>query len=48
MHLVHINSKYVDAGGNLDGLYATEDDGLAVIGFMFKMDPRKVKFIHEL
>ena len=48
MHMVHVNTKYVMANGQLDGGYATEADGLAVIGFLFKMDPRKVKCIHEL
>ena len=36
--MVHINSKYVDAEGNLDGGYATNADGLAVLGFMFEVD----------
>ena len=35
--MVHINSKYVDAEGNLDGGYATNGDGLAVLGFMFEV-----------
>ena len=35
LHMVHINSKYVDAEGNLDGGYATNADGLAVLGLMF-------------
>ena len=48
MHMVHINSKYVGADGSLDGGYATNADGLAVIGFMFKMDPRKVKLFHQI
>jgi len=37
LHMVHINSKYVDAEGNLDGGYATNGDGLAVLGFMFEV-----------
>ena len=36
--MVHINSKYVDAEGNLDGGYATNADGLAVLGFMFEVN----------
>ena len=38
LHMVHINSKYVDAQGNLDGGYATNGDGLAVLGFMFELN----------
>ena len=38
MHMVHINSKYVDGEGNLDTAYATESDGLAVLGFLFHID----------
>ena len=38
LHMVHINSKYVDAEGNLDGGYATNADGLAVLGFMFEVN----------
>ena len=44
--MVHVNSKYVNSDGTLDPLYATNDDGLAVVGFMFKIDPRKVICIH--
>ena len=47
LHLVHINSKYVNADGSLDGGYATNADGLAVIGFLFKIDKRKVTFFYE-
>ena len=36
--MVHINSKYVDAEGNLDGGYATNADGLDVLGFMFEVN----------
>merc|ERR1712016_161300 len=36
--MVHINSKYVDGEGNLDTAYATESDGLAVLGFLFHVD----------
>ena len=35
--MVHINSKYVDEQGNLDGAFATNKDGLAVLGFMFEL-----------
>lgn len=41
MHMVHINSKYVQEDGTLDDGYATNADGLAVIGFLFKIDERK-------
>lgn len=44
--MVHINSKYVDAEGNLDGGYATNGDGLAVLGFMFEVGSTVGAYIH--
>ena len=38
MHMVHINSKYVGDDGTLDDSYATEADGVAVLGFMFEVN----------
>jgi len=38
MHMVHINSKYVDGEGILNDTYAKESDGLAVLGFLFHVD----------
>ena len=35
MHMVHINCKYYDADGNLDDAYASTEDGVAVLGFLF-------------
>ena len=45
--MVHINSKYVDAEGNLDGGYATNGDGLAVLGFMFEVNDTVSIFNHN-
>ena len=33
--MVHINCKYYDADGNLDDAYASTEDGVAVLGFLF-------------
>ena len=44
MHMVHINSKYVGDDGTLDDSYATEADGVAVLGFMFEVNARKVSY----
>ena len=48
MHMVHINSKYVDDEGNLDTAYATESDGLAVLGFLFHVDDTASDTIESL
>ena len=47
VHLEHINSKYVDSEGNLNNAYASNADGLAVIGFMFKIKKTKVNAVHK-
>ena len=38
MQMVHVNSKYVDEDGKLDGNFLKFDDGLAVLGFMFELN----------
>ena len=38
MHMVHVNSKYVDKDGKLDGDFLKSADGLAVLGFMFELN----------
>jgi len=35
MHMVCINSKYVNSDGTKDDAYGTEADGVAVLGFLF-------------
>ena len=40
--MVHINSKYVNDDGTLDPGYATNCDGVAVLGFMFKVKKSEV------
>jgi carbonic anhydrase len=37
MHMVHINSKYVNDDGTLDSAFATNADGAAVLGFMLSV-----------
>ena len=41
--MVCYNSKYVGDDGSLDDAYATNADGVAVLGFLFKLG-RKVNF----
>ena len=38
MHMVHVNSKYVDKDGTLNGDFLKSADGLAVLGFMFELN----------
>ena len=37
--MVHINCKYYGADGNLVDAYATNDDGVAVLGLLFDVPP---------
>jgi len=37
MHMVHINSKYLNDDGSVDPVAYQTSDGLAVLGFMFKV-----------
>ena len=44
MQMVHVNSKYVDNDGKLDGNFLKSDDGLAVLGFMFELNSTVWKY----
>ena len=37
MHMVCINSKYIESNGTLSDEYLTAEDGVAVLGFMFSI-----------
>ena len=37
MHMVHVNSKYVKEDGTIDPATFQDPNGLAVLGFMFKV-----------
>ena len=37
MHMVHINTKYIGEDGDLDDGYTENDDGAAVLGFVFEV-----------
>jgi len=37
MHMVHVNSKYLNDDGTVDPVAKQTSDGLAVLGFMFKV-----------
>ena len=34
--MVHVNTKYINEDGTLNPGYATNKDGLAVLGFLYK------------
>ena len=40
--MVHINSKYINEDGTLDPGYGSNSDGVAVLGFMFKVKKSEV------
>ena len=42
MHMVHVNTKYVNPDGSLNLEFAQNPDGLAVLGFMFKVKSSEV------
>ena len=42
MHMVHINSKYINEDGTTDPGYGSNSDGVAVLGFMFKVKKSEV------
>ena len=42
MHMVHVNSKYVNPDGSVNPDFAQNPDGLAVLGFMFKVKASEV------
>ena len=43
MHMVCINTKYINADGTLVGEYLENLDGVAVFGLMFKVLRREAK-----
>ena len=45
MHMVHINSKYVNDDGSLDSAFASNSDGAAVLGFMLSV-PSGTQEVH--
>ena len=46
MHMVHVNSKYVDKDGTLNGDFLKSADGLAVLGFMFELNSTVWKYYY--
>ena len=40
--MVHINSKYINEDGTIDPGYGSNSDGVAVLGFMFKVKKSEV------
>ena len=46
MHMVCINTKYINADGTLVGEYLENPDGVAVFGLMFKAVKRGVKKVY--
>ena len=47
MHMVCINSKYIETDGTLNDEYGTNADGVAVLGFMFQLG-KEVKLVLTL
>ena len=47
MHMVHVNSKYLNDDGTVDPIAYQTSDGLAVLGFMFKVKSSEVKIINN-
>ena len=45
MHMVHVNSKYLNDDGTVDPVAYQTSDGLAVLGFMFKVKSSEVTII---
>ena len=45
MHMVCINSKYVESNGTLNDEYLTAEDGVAVLGFMFSIGEKVFIYI---
>ena len=46
MHMVCINTKYINADGSLVGEYLENPDGLAVFGIMFEVNERGNKKVY--
>ena len=47
MHMVHVNSKYLNDDGTVDPIAYQTSDGLAVLGFMFKVKSSEVTTINN-
>ena len=47
MHMVHVNSKYLNDDGTVDPVAKQTPDGLAVLGFMFKVKSSEVTIINN-
>ena len=47
MHMVHVNSKYLNDDGTVDPVAYQTSDGLAVLGFMFKVKSFQVTIINN-
>ena len=47
MHMVHVNSKYLNDDGTVDPVAYQTSDGLAVLGFMFKVKSSEVTIIYN-
>ena len=47
MHMVHVNSKYLNDDGTVDPVANQTSDGLAVLGFMFKVKSSEVTIINN-
>ena len=45
MHMVCINSKYIESNGTLNDEYLTAEDGVAVLGFMFSIGEKVFIYI---
>ena len=45
MHMVCINSKYIESNGTLNDEYLTAEDGVAVLGFMFSIGEKVLIYI---
>ena len=48
MHMVHVNSKYLNDDGTVDPVAYQTPDGLAVLGFMFKVKSTEVTIINNM
>ena len=45
--MVHVNTKYINEDGTLNPAYATNKDGLAVLGFLYKAARRANVIVNE-
>ena len=47
MHMVCINSKYIESNGTLNDEYLIAEDGGAVLGFMFSIGEKVLIYVVE-